>query len=408
MDFPSGFRRWFGGLAALALIAGFTDASPSLAAGSLPPAASAVDVVERDGQVEIRIDLVAPVPFTFFSLSDPDRIVIDFGELAWELDPPVLDAEAPVSAVRIGQRGDGGARLVLDLREPLRVVRADGGIDVDGPMAVSLMLERTDPAEFRRIASASRPESVAPQTLAVEVPRAEPGTIVVAVDPGHGGVDHGAERGPLTEKSIVLRVAKTLAARLNAEPGFSAVLTRDRDRFVSLADRVRIAQTAGAHVFVSLHADLLEDGGASGLAVYTLSDRGVEVARQNLAVEENRGSLLGGIKLEGEGDDLARVLVDLAQRGTVVESEKLAAKILAHLDGEFELLRTRPHREAGFRVLKAPDIPSVLIEMGFLSSERDRRRLVSPGWQRNLADALTSGIRGWAAVASPGFLHARK
>jgi len=228
--------------------------------------------------------------------------------------------------------------------------------------------------------------------------------VLIAIDPGHGGIDPGAASGGLVEKTVVLDFALRLAAAISATPGLEAVLLRDDDTFMTLSQRIRQARRLGARVIVSLHADTTGEGIAEGAHLYTLSREGTDEAAVELAERENRADVIGGVDLAGESDDLAALLVDLAQRGTTAESEKLAKSVLAALSGKVALLSTRPHRRANFRILKAPEIPSILVELGYMSNAQDRERLASESWNASMAAALAEGILRWSRVASPGFL----
>jgi N-acetylmuramoyl-L-alanine amidase len=189
--------------------------------------------------------------------------------------------------------------------------------------------------------------------------------------------------------------------------GFQAALTRRDDRFVPLRGRVRMAHAAGAHLMLSLHTDTLESGEAEGASLYTLSREGTDDAADAFAERENRADILAGADLSGAEDDVTRLLIALARRGTEAESVKLAETLVDALRGTTRLLDTRPHRRGNFFVLKAPDLPSVLIELGFLSSPADRARLADPDWNARMADALAQGVADWAKLASPGFLAPR-
>lgn len=235
----------------------------------------------------------------------------------------------------------------------------------------------------------------------------EPG-IVVAIDAGHGGVDPGASANGLVEKTVVLDFARRLARSVDATPGLEALLLRADDSFMTLGERIRRAREGGAHLILSLHADTTLDGEAEGAHVYTLSAQGSDDAAEALARRENRADVMEGVALQGEPDDIALLLVDLALRGTGDEAAKLAAAALAEMESEVTLLPTQPHRRANFRILKAPEIPSILVELGYMSNEADRARLVSDDWQERMAAALTRGIQRWAATASPGYLAPKR
>jgi len=234
------------------------------------------------------------------------------------------------------------------------------------------------------------------------------GEVVVAIDAGHGGVDPGASATGVAEKQITLEFARRLATHIDRVPGLRAFLIRADDSFLTLSQRIRRARDGGANLIVSLHADTTREGRAEGAHVYTLSRDGTNAAAIELAARENRADIIGGVALAGEPDDLAALLIDLAQRGTGDEAEKLAAAVLEAMAGSVTLLPTEPHRRANFRVLKAPEIPSILVELGYLSNAGDRRRMASGEWRDRMAAALARGIHRWTGIASPGFLEPRK
>ncbi len=234
------------------------------------------------------------------------------------------------------------------------------------------------------------------------------GKVVVAIDAGHGGVDPGASATGVAEKQITLEFARRLATHIDRVPGLRAFLIRADDSFLTLSQRIRRARDGGANLIVSLHADTTREGRAEGAHVYTLSRDGTNAAAIELAARENRADIIGGVALAGEPDDLAALLIDLAQRGTGDEAEKLAAAVLEAMAGNVTLLPTEPHRRANFRVLKAPEIPSILVELGYLSNAGDRRRMASGEWRDRMAAALARGIHRWTGIASPGFLEPRK
>ena len=244
--------------------------------------------------------------------------------------------------------------------------------------------------------------------LATPAHAAGPSEVVIAIDAGHGGIDPGASSEGITEKQVVLEFARRLAAHIDRVPGLHALLIRADDSFLTLSQRIRRTRDGGANLLVSLHADTTSEGRAEGAHVYTLSRDGTDEAAIELAERENRADVIGGVALAGEADDLAALLIDLAQRGTSDETDKLAAAMLEAMAGSVPLLRTQPHRRANFRVLKAPEIPSILVELGYLSNPGDRRRMASQAWRERMAAALAQGIQHWTEVASPGFLAPKK
>lgn len=374
------------------------------AAQTTPITVTALGHGSHGDRLRLSFSLSAEPVFAIFTLADPARLVIDLSDASWavpDFDPTTIPY---VAGLRHGLFRPGRMRAVFDLTGPTVVERAfsQPGTSTE-PARLIVDLAPASEAAFK--ARAGWPEAARwrPDELAPPI-TAAPGEVVVAIDPGHGGIDPGASLGGLVEKTIVFDIAQRLATAISATPGYRAFLTRPDDRFVPLAGRITLARAGGAHLMLSLHADTLASGMADGLSIYTLSPQGSDRAASQLAVRENRADLLAGADLEGETDDLAHVLVDLAQRGTMDQSEKLAAALLRSLRGQVDLLDSDPHRRAGFRVLKAPDLPAVLIELGFLNSPADRARLTSPDWGNQVAAALAAGVRAWAAQASPGFL----
>ncbi len=358
-------------------------------------------------RVRITFDVTPTPAFTVFTLNDPDRLVIDFPAMSWAVSDNDGQDIPFISSLRHGLFHRDRARMVAMLTAPVRVDRIftkqPSGAE---PGRLVVDLAPVSREEFDQ--TAGWPELARWKNREVAVPDfAASGDIVVVLDPGHGGIDPGASVGGMMEKEIVLDFARRLAARINEAPGYTAVLTRDADVFIPLAERVAIAHQVRANLFLSIHADSLLTGVAHGVSLYTLSERGSDDAAEALALRENRADVLAGADLGGDSDDITRLLIELAQRGTSVESVKLAESMIGALRGKVEVLRTNPHRQANFRVLKAPDIPSVLMEIGFLNSKIDRDRMSDPRWQNNAVEAVLNGILQWQGIASPGFLDPR-
>jgi len=217
---------------------------------------------------------------------------------------------------------------------------------------------------------------------------------LVVLDPGHGGIDTGT-KGPNgeTEKDIVLKVAERLRQRIEKAGKYRVLMTRTDDTFVPLADRVRFARNASAALFVSIHADALprREGDAQGASVYTLSDTASDSEAAQLAEQENRADIIAGVNLKTEPEDVAGILLDLAERETKGFSLQFARKVLADLKNVTRLHK-EPLKSAGFRVLRAPDIPSVLIELGYVSNHADLQSLLSDAWQNRTADMIAQAI----------------
>ncbi|TKA95299.1 N-acetylmuramoyl-L-alanine amidase, partial [Cereibacter changlensis] len=223
------------------------------------------------------------------------------------------------------------------------------------------------------------------------------GPLVVVLDPGHGGLDPGAERGGLSEAQLMLSFARELKELLLRDGGFRVAMTREEDSFVPLETRITLAHEAQAHVFVSLHADALAEGEAVGATLYTLSEEASDVAGAALAERHDRDDLLSGVDLTGQDDLVAKVLMDIARVETMPRSERLSLALEASVKAADLPMHRHARQSAGFSVLKSPDIPSILVELGFLSSPEDLARLQDPVWRAAMAGALLDGLKVWTA-----------
>ncbi len=351
----------------------------------------------------LQIGLSQGVPWRIFTLDGPPRLVLDFREVDWRgADPAQIDRAEGALAVRMGAFRPGWSRMVVDLGAPYRVARADMAIDADsGAALLRVDLQDSTPDIFAARAGVpttpgwdrqGRDDGMRAQPR----PRQRGETpLVVVLDPGHGGIDPGADQGGMLEKDLMLQFALELKEVLTRAGDIEVVLTRDSDRFVSLERRVAIAHRVGADLFMSLHADALSEGRAHGATVYTLSDSASDAASAALAERHNRADMLAGVDLTGADDVVADVLMDLARMETQPRAEALARAIKLGLAERDLPLNTRALRAAGFSVLKSPDIPSVLVELGFLSSERDRANLSDAAWRARMARALADSIAAW-------------
>ncbi|MFT6775681.1 MAG: N-acetylmuramoyl-L-alanine amidase [Paracoccaceae bacterium] len=342
-------------------------------------------------RTELRLALSAPTPWRAFTLTDPARLVVDFGAVDWRGATSAVDPAGLVAAARFGMLRPGRARMVLDLATPARVREGEmtGG---PGGGALRLLLESQDLAAFSL--TAGWPEGARPPAPPAPAPMPD-GPPLVVVDPGHGGVDPGAIRGEVQEKDLVLQFSRDLTAALNASGRWRAVMTRDEDVFLSLRERVAFAEAAGAALFLSIHVNALASGEATGASIHTLSETASTDEAAALASFENRSDVLAGVELAGEGDDVARALIDLSRRRTNTRSRGLARALVGTLDGEVGLLDGRAHSLAGFRVLKSPDIPSALIELGFMSTPEDLARIQDDVWRARFAEALVVALDQW-------------
>lgn len=366
-----------------------------IAAISGPPAelvGGGAVLSDSGGAVSLRVDISKTVPWRLKTLASPARIVVDFGEVDWSKPPTV--ASASVSDIRVGRYRPGWSRMVILLREPLAIETAEMTTADDGQATLFVTLRPTTAEDFRQTASPPEPEA---QTALIAVTPKSPDRIRVALDPGHGGIDPGAEHSGLAEADLMLTFARALKERLVRTGRFDVILTREEDVFVPLEHRIGIAQGVQADVFISLHADSLEEGSlqTSGVTAYTLSDSKADKAAIQLAERHAAQEILAGVDLSGAGDDVSMALIELAQRETTPRSEALAGTIISAITSAGLEANTRPHRHGGFSVLKSPDIPSVLLELGYMSHPDDRGRLNSPEWQENAQQAVIDALLLW-------------
>jgi N-acetylmuramoyl-L-alanine amidase len=359
-----------------------------LLAQAVPSAASAAEL--RSIQLSANADTAlvtleltdGPAP-KVFTLEDPDRAVIDLPDTHTGRGFAVPAPTGLVTAVRLGQQPGGTLRVVLQLKSSV-------------PMHSSL----TAAAPGRRLA-VTLGETAAAADPGPKVVRAAhaPGDgdrdVIIAVDAGHGGVDPGAiGHNGTREKNVTLAIARALAERIGAEPGMRAVLTRDRDEFLELRDRIQRAHAAHADMFISVHADSIADRSISGASVYILSVHGASSeAAHELAEGQNAADLLGGVRLP-DGGAAAPVVLDLVQQESIGLSATAAERVVAALESVGEVRKAQVQR-AGFVVLKSPAIPSMLIETAYISNPAEERRLRDPAQQARLADAICGGVRSY-------------
>lgn len=397
--------------------------SPPVAAGAVSQLAG-LEVTDVGGGTRIVMEFNRPPQYRVLEFDSPPRLVMDFQDTRPAAGGPAIAARsALVRRVRHARRGDGGYRLVFDLaapvggaysvrrppRHPNRVVlsvrRPPGPARKSAPSPASARDSRTaprNPATARGSRAAPRKNTTAPRERS-----APPRKAVIVVDPGHGGKDPGATGGRGTrEKDIALAVSKRLAGLINREYGMTARLTRANDRFLSLRERVEFARRHRADLFISIHADAAPNKKVQGASVYVLSEKGASTeAARLLARRENAADLVGGVGLQDKNETLASILIDLSQTAAMDRSAQLAAVLLRAFSG---VTRSRRVEAAGFAVLKSPDTPSVLVELGYLSNRSEEAKLRQARHQRRLAASLLAGIRRYFAEhAAPGLLLAQ-
>lgn len=421
-----------------------------------PPAAEimAARVAGTESRTRFVADLDRPVSYSVYVISDPYRVVVDMHDVRFNMPASLGEASRGlIREFRFGQVGPGKSRMVIDTEGPVLIEKSFVLNASNGePARMVIDLVQTDERTFARVKSteqpaladaggepriepASAPDPV-PQSLAellagqlagddgqpdsagartVPKPRPKPQQIaalagaardaatpavaapaarpVVVLDPGHGGVDGGTvSSNGVKEKDVVLDFARELARALKQTGRYDVHLTRGDDTFISLGKRVRIARGHKADLFIAIHADSLRQRGVRGATVYTLSEEASDSEAAALAEKENAADFIGGIDLgEDIDEEVSGILLDLALRETKNHSIYFARRVVKSL-GPVSPLNHRPMRSAGFKVLKAPDVPSVLLELGYLSNRHDEKNLISPKWREKAAGAVSSAI----------------
>ena len=371
-----------------------------------PPVAVAAHLIDDGDSARLSFDLSGPVEALARPIADPDRIIVDFPEVNFQIDPSVgrvapQRAGALVKAFRFGLFSPGKSRVVIELGRPACPVKVTTKPIAKGaaPSRLTVELKYCDAEVFVATARAANPPPPPPPPERA-VDSVAVGPPVIVIDPGHGGVDGGAmgERG-IVEKAIVYDYALELKSMLEASKKFKVVMTRNGDQFVSLGDRVRIAREASAALFISIHADALSEGDASGTTVYTCSDRASDAEAARIAERENAADKAGGADTRKEDAGVADILFDLKRRETRAYAHIFSRGLVAQWQGAGRL-NHNPERSAGFVVLKAPDFPSVLVELGYLSNAQDVANMTSADWRTKTATAMVSAIERFFAPAA--------
>jgi N-acetylmuramoyl-L-alanine amidase len=371
----------------------------------------------------VTIELGAPLKFSHFIVKDPERLVVDlegieFSNVLDGLASKILPDDPNIKVLRAGRFKPGIVRLVMELKAEVKpqvfelppVGNYGHRLVLDvypatPPDPLMQLLEKNDRNNPPESALAENTAGTAQDSGRAEKRSDKPivdRLITITLDPGHGGEDPGAVgRGGSYEKHVTLAIAKRLKAKIDAEPNMRAVLTRNTDYFVPLQTRVQKARRIRSDLFVSIHADAFTRPDANGSSVFVLSENGAtSSAARYLAQRENSADLIGGVNLDVKDPVLARTLLDLSQTATISDSLKLGKEVLNELGGINRL--HKPHVEqAGFAVLKAPDIPSILVETAFISNPDEEKRLNDNAYQDKMAEAIIAGIRKYFAKNPP-------
>ncbi|KAF7599179.1 MAG: N-acetylmuramoyl-L-alanine amidase [Candidatus Dactylopiibacterium carminicum] len=397
----------------------------------------AVRVWPAQDYTRITLEGAADLKYSHQIVKDPERLVVDlegveFNSVLQSIPGKISESDPYIKLIRAGRNRPGIIRIVVELKSEIKpqVFSLPPAGDYGHRLVLDLypteerdpllaLIEKRSPEEAARGASGEdelarlAKERGQTQTVTAQADPANRKTgrgdkstplrlITIAIDPGHGGEDPGAvgPRGTY-EKNITLAIGKLLKARIDAEPGMRAMLTRDADFFVPLAQRVDKARRVQADLFVSIHADAFTRPSARGSSVFVLSERGAtSTAARLLAQKENAADLIGGVNINVKDNHLARTLLDLSQTATLNDSLKVAQAVLGELGNINQLHKTQVE-QAGFAVLKAPDIPSLLVETAFISNPEEEKRLNNPAFQKEMAEALLRGIKLYFAKNPP-------
>ncbi|CAH1672331.1 MULTISPECIES: N-acetylmuramoyl-L-alanine amidase [unclassified Chelatococcus] len=374
--------------------------------------ATAVAIDARKDTARLTFTLTAGVEAKAFLLERPDRVIVDLPEVNFQLPknagrPPAGKGHF-IGSFRFGLFAPERSRVVIDLREPALVGRVETVRTATGAELV-IELNKATRGAYRKAALRPMVDSgdglpgQQPDTpkAVTHGPKNEALPLVV-IDPGHGGIDPGAQTGDgVLEKDVVFAFAQRLRDMLEASGRYRVMMTRTTDTFIALGARTRVARQAGADLFISIHADTLgSGGGVRGATIYTGSDLATDLESARLADKENLADQIAGVEAAEDPDEIVGILADLTKRETRTFSNSFAGNVIDSFKGTV-LLNKNPHRSAGFRVLKAPDVPSVLVELGYLSSAKDAALLVSDEWQKNAANALNEAISRYFSQRSP-------
>ncbi len=392
-------------LPVLALLALLFAALPQPAFAGEPAIATAARVGGDDIRTRFVADLSKPVSYSVYVLSEPYRVLIDLPDVTFNLEPGSGENTLGlISEFRYGEVAPGRSRIVIDTTGPVLIeksfiVEAKAG----QPARIVVDLVKTSQEAFLETlsddqassaaaiagASASEPDG---QPVSQQPQADAQGKPTIVIDPGHGGIDPGAIGLHRTkEKDVVLAVGEKLRLALERTGRFKVVMTRDTDKFLSLPDRVAMARDASADLLIALHADTVRGPAASGATIYTLSDKASDAEAAALAEKENRADIIHGIDLGAESEEVADILIDLVQRESKHHALAFARSAVTEMK-KVTVFTGKPLRSAGFVVLKAPDVPSILVELGYLSTRQDAEQLVNPKWQAKVAEALAAAV----------------
>jgi N-acetylmuramoyl-L-alanine amidase len=363
------------------------------------PMVIGLKIGESAGRSRFTMELSDPLDVRVFTLTNPNRVVFDMPEVLWRVNGETRPSgQGAVKSYRYGLFRKGNSRFIVDLAAPARIEKTQI-LPPEGGSGFRLVVDLSPTTNSEFLAHAGWPRDVSSAMASVEPQRAPPsvaargGKKLIILDAGHGGIDPGTHgQSGIVEKDLVLSVAKTLRKALEATGRYRVQLTRDADVFIPLRERVNIARAAHGDLFISLHADSSDHRDVRGASVYTLSEDASDREAATLAEKENMSDIIAGVDLTGENSPVASILIDLAQRDTMNRSVRFAETVVGALPSATNLLPLFPHRSAGFAVLKGPDIPAVLIELGYLTNPKDEAEMATEAWRNGVARAISSAV----------------
>ena len=410
-----GWRKWTRKLRLLLLSLAcllsmfFISLQPSLAAGDA--VATGTRIGGDENRTRFVADISKTINYSVYVLPDPYRVVIDLPNVTFDLPPGIGNkVRGLVSQYRYGLVEEGKSRIVIDTKGPVLIEKSflvDPQPGQPARLVVDLVKTtekafvksyNSEQAKIQHDIAALSADPLAPPTGKKIILPNKRGKKIIVLDPGHGGIDPGAmSRSGTKEKDVVLSFANFLRKALLATGKYEVVMTRSDDRFVSLKNRVSVAREKNADLFLAIHADTVRGRDARGVTLYTLSEKASDAEAEALAKRENRADIIGGLDLEAETEEITDILIDLAQRESKNHAMFFSKKAVSQLK-PLTLMTGKPLRSAGFMVLKAPDVPSVLLELGFLSSKSDEKLLTSNTWQTKIAKAFATAVDSYFAT----------
>ena len=350
------------------------------------------------GGLEINLSLSQGVPYKMSFSEDPISLNIDFNVVSFdEIGSQKINQSKNIKLIKLEELGSKWSRVSIQLKDYWDIENTEMRIDPNDNSALISILLKSISKDVFRSKNANAKNFLKSENLK-ELEKSsvsENKEFVVVLDPGHGGKDPGAEAGGYRESNIMLELAAAVKESLIRDTEFKVILTRNEDIFLSLEDRITIAAKSGADLFISLHADAVIEGEASGTTVYLLSENATDKMSAQLASRHDRSEILRGVDLSGLDSQVASVLIDMARQETKPRNEAVASFILEVFREKITELSSQPLRYAAFSVLKSPDIPSILIEAGFMSTSSNLKNLTTPSWRAGFADALAEAISRW-------------